>query len=251
MAWPAVTSLAVCSLLLLEGRVLSQAFSLPSGPAGPQAETRDELDNFGLILEAQTPQANADAAQSFLKKYPDSKFAEYAALAAMHGYYDLGNFQRSSELASVAMRLNPYSVDVLLHSARLLIAPGAQDSRGFAEAQSLTQAGLSRLKAMKLPASADSRAWLRTKNSFLATGQCVLGWLLLREGKSKQAAALLEEAATLDPQGEYFYRLSIVHATGDNSTARSWAQRAIQAGPAWVSALGREQLKTLQENVAK
>lgn len=236
--------------------MLSQALSLPSGPAGPQAETRDELDSFGLILEAHAAQASADAAESFLKKYPGSKFAEYAALAAMHSYYNLGNFTRSSELARVAMRIDPDSVDALLHSARLLIAPGCEDSLKFAEADSLTQSGLIHLKAMKLPAAADSRAWLRTKNSFLATGQCVLGWLLFREGKLDQATKLLEEAANLDPQGEYFYRLSVVHAANaktaeDYSNARIWAQRAIQSGPAWVSAVGREQLGKLQTNGAQ
>ena len=255
MAWAVFRSVAVCSVLaLLSHGAWAQAILLPSGLNGPQARTRDELDAFGLILEARNNREVASAAESYVEDHPDSEFVEHAALAAMHSYYDLGNLDRSRALAQVALKANPHSPDALLHSARLLIAPAAENSSNLAEARRLVEAGLTQLKSIKLPSSADSRSWLRTRNSFMAVGKSVLGWLSFREEKLDHAINCLQQAVALDPQGEYFYRLSLITAAStaanrNTSDSRKWALRAVEAGPDWIAALARQQLERTKTNL--
>lgn len=243
MAWAAARSFAITALLWATAAAQSTAHS-------PQAKTREELDAFGLIFEAANPSAEATAAESFLHLFPDSEFSEQAQLAAMHSRYDLGDIPRSRELALAALTTNPESPDALLHSARLIVAPGFESPSQFAEARRLAEAGISRVKSMKIPTSADSRVWLRTRNSFLAVGTSVLGWLAFHEGKPDLAAGLLQQAAAYDPRGEYFYRLSLLPASNHRDLS-GWASRAIQAGPEWITVLARHRLKRLNQNEAR
>ena len=245
MARAAARNLAICALPLS----LWTAAAAQGIAHAPQAKTREELDAFGLILEAANPSAEAIAAESFLHLFADSEFTEQAQLAAMHSRYDLGDIARSRDLALAALKSNPESADALLHSARLTVAPGFESPGQFAEARRLAEAGMARVKSMKIPTSADSRAWLRTRNSFLAVGSSVLGWLAFREGKLGVAAGLLKQAAAYDPQGEYFYRLSLLPASPGHDLA-GWASRAIQAGPEWITVMARHRLEQLNKNEA-
>src|SRR5215468_10253552 len=45
-------------------------------PGTPQARLRDELDNFGLIVEAEGPLQIVRRAEDFLYRYPESEFRE-------------------------------------------------------------------------------------------------------------------------------------------------------------------------------
>ncbi len=239
MAWAVARSLAISALLCT-------AASAQVGPHAPQAKTRDELDSFGLIFETAGPAA----AESFLRLFPGSEFMEQAQLAAMHNRYDLGDIPRSRQLALAVLTINPESPDALLHSARLIVTPGFESPGQFAEARRLAEAGIARVKTMKIPTAADSRVWLRTRNSFLAVGTSVLGWLAFREGKPDVAVGLLQQAAAYDPQGEYFYRLSLLPAS-NRSDLSGWASRAIQAGPEWITVLARHRLEQLNQNEAR
>jgi tetratricopeptide (TPR) repeat protein len=229
--------------LLMHG----QAISVPSGPKGPQAKSGAELDAFGLLYEAPTRHESAAAAESFLRSYPDSEFVEYAAIAAMHSHHDLGSWKRSKELAELVLKINPDNVDALLHLARLLIDPRHEDKANLEEAGRLAERGLAKLKTMNIPRSANSREWLRTRNSFAAIGSSVRGWVSFRTGAKDRAIDYLKEAVRLDQQGEYFYRLSLVaEAKRDVKGSRDWAAQAIQAGPEWISVLARRQLAALE-----
>ena len=239
MAWAAARNLAISALLCT-------AATSQVGPHPPQARTRDELDAFGLIFESAGPAA----AEDFLRLFPGSEFTEQAQLAAMHSCYDLGDISRSRQFARAALTANPESPDALLHSARLIVAPGFESPSQFAEARRLAEAGIARVKSMKIPNSADSRMWLRTRNSFLAVGTSVLGWLMFREGKPDAAASMLQQAAAYDPQGEYFYRLSLLPASNHRDLS-GWASRAIEAGPEWIIVLARHRLEQLDHNEAR
>ncbi|MEO8659603.1 MAG: tetratricopeptide repeat protein [Bryobacteraceae bacterium] len=225
----------------------AQSISVPSGSKGPQAKSGAELDAFGLLYEAHTPKDSAAAAESFLRSYPDSEFVEYAAIAAMHSHHDMGSWKRSKELAELVLKIDPDNVDALLHLARLLIDPEHEDKGNLGEAGRLAERGLTKLKTMSIPRSANSRDWLRTRNSFTAIGSSVRGWVCFRTGAKDRAIDYLKEAARLDPQGEYFYRLSLVaEAKRDVKGSRDWASQAIQAGPEWIGVLARRQLAALE-----
>ena len=162
------------------------------------------------------------AAESFLRSFADSEFTEQSRLAARHSRYDIGDIGRSSDHARADLKSNPESADALLHSARLIVAPGFESPDQFIEACRLAEAVITRVKSMKIPTPADNRVWLRTRNSFLAVGTSMLDWIAFREGKPSFAAGLLKQAAAYDPQGKYFYRLSLLPAV-QSADLSNWA----------------------------
>ncbi|MBC7926844.1 MAG: hypothetical protein H7039_14425 [Bryobacteraceae bacterium] len=235
--------------LVFAAGMCAQSISVPAGGKGPQARTGEELDAFGLLYEAKTIRETALAAESFLRAYPKSEFVEYAAATAMHSYHELGDWSSSKRQAETVLRANAENVDALLHLARLLIDPRHEEATALAEARSLADRGLARLKSINIPRSAGSREWVRTRRSFTAVGAAVLGWICFREGNLDKALEHLKEAALSDAQGEYFYRLAVVAAANrDWPGSRDWSSRAIKAGPEWISALARQHMAQLESD---
>lgn len=101
----AVRTAVLCALAV--GSLLGQVSLLGTPGAGPQAETRDELDEAGLVFEASDPHTVLERARGFAQSYPTSEFLEAIMLTRMDAYRTLG---RSAELVSAAkhvLELNP------------------------------------------------------------------------------------------------------------------------------------------------
>ena len=241
-------SLAAAFLGLVPAiRVGAQSISIPAGASSPQAKTGDEIEAFGLLYNSKSTEESAAASEAFLGAYPESEFIEYAAASAMHSYHELGNWQRSRELSEFVLKANAENVDALLHRARLLIDPRHEEKANREEARRLAEDGLSKLKRLTIPRSAGSQRWLRTRNTFVAVGTSVLGWLSFREGAIDKSLEYLKQAVLLDGQGEYLYRLSLVAAVKlDLPASREWASQALAVGPEWVRVLARRQIASLE-----
>lgn len=97
------------------------------------------------------------AAELFLCSFADSEFTEQSRLAAMHSRYDIGDIARSIDHARADLKSNPESANALLHSVRLIVAPGFESPDQFVEARRLAEAGITRVKSMKIPTPADNR----------------------------------------------------------------------------------------------
>ncbi len=227
-----------------------QMVSIPAGTKSPQAKTRDELDAFGVIYEAKNSRGGIAAVEAFLRGNPHSEFVEYACMAAMRSYEDLGNWDGAHRMAIMALRSNPENVDAILTMSRLLVDPGHESARTLKQAKDFAESGMDHLKSMSIPATANSKQWIQTKKAFLAQGTFVLGWVAFREGDNSEAVRKLEAAIEFDPKGEYFYRLAIITAeTGDLPTAMNLAVKARDIGPASVSDLARMEIKTLERQL--
>lgn len=227
-----------------------QMISVPSGLKGPQANTREELDAFGVIYEAKNSPAGIAAVETFLRAYPQSGFVEYACMAAMRSYEELGNSDGAQEMAKRTLRSNPENVDALLTMARLLIAPGQDSAQTLKQAKSFAESGMAHLKTMSIPASANGKQWSQTKKSYLARGTFVLGLVAFREHDTSEAIRKLQAAIEMDPQGEYCYRLAIMTAeTGDLQAAMNLAVKARDLGPANVSDLATLEIKALEKQL--
>lgn len=241
---------ACCLMLTLYGDGIGQIVSIPSGSKGPQAQTRDELDAFGEIYDAADSTASIALARNFVRKYPQSNFAEYAYMAAMRSYDEMGDWDGAHEMAGAILRLNPENIAALSTLARLLIDSHHQTTQTLGLARRHAEAGLVNLKSLSIPSSADSKQWLGTKKQFLAQGNFVLGWVAFQEQKPTEAIAHLKKAIAFDPQGEYFYRLSLVHAAqGELQTALTLARKALQIGPAKVGNLARLKIEAWEKQV--
>lgn len=75
--------------------------------AGPQAETREELDQVGLIYEASDPQTTVERASKFAETYPNSEFREVIEMTKMEAYRELGRTASAASAAENVLRMNP------------------------------------------------------------------------------------------------------------------------------------------------
>lgn len=227
-----------------------QMVSIPSGSKGPQAKTRDELDAFGVIYEAKNSRAGIAAVEAFLRVHPHSDFVEYACMAAMRSYDELGDWDGAHQMAMMTLRSNPENVDALLTMSRLLIDPGHESARTLTQAKSFAESGMAHLKMMTIPTSANSKQWIQTKKAFLAQGTFVLGWVAFRKHDNSEAMRKLQAAIEFDPKGEYFYRLAIITAkVGDLQYAMKLAVKARDIGPASVSDLAKLEIKAIERKL--
>jgi len=245
MAWANVNSgLLGIAALLCADMAFAQAPAPPSNSTSPQANSREELDAFGAIMEAGNPSRTVETAQQFLNAYPNSEFFVYAALAGAHSSCDLGKLSQCAGLARQALQANPNSIDALLLSARLMVAPGIENPpKQRMAAKTFAATALDLLKRKTIPTASEAGTWLRTRNSFEAAGKYVLGSVELLDGNLDSAKVLLDQAVALDPRGEYLLRLAMLCAAKGDSGTQAMAARAIAAGPEWVASFARELLR--------
>ena len=141
-----------------------------SGKSVPQASTREELDAFGLVLEAGSPVSMLAAASRYRERFPKSEFFEYACVAQMQAAMDLAKHSIAEEAANTVLKINANNPEALLTLGEITVTdPARADS-----ARQYAQNALDRLRALPVPAFSDPATWLTTKRSMEARARRVL-----------------------------------------------------------------------------
>ncbi len=233
---------------LVAPTAMGQVSLLATAGAGPQAETRDELDQAGLVFDASDARTILDRAERFAESYPTSDFLEAVGLTRMHAYRELG---RRADLVSAAtdvLQLNPENPLALVSLAETYLSGPANSERNRERAVRHTRRAVSVLDSLAMPQGARSRDWLAAKKELLARAHAMLGYVHLKEGEFEKAAFELELAASLEPAGEYFYRAGVAYQfSGFARKASEAFERAIELGPEDVRRSAEERLNELRD----
>jgi hypothetical protein len=139
-----------------------------SGKSVPQANTREELNSFGLVLEAGSPEATLVAASRYREQFPKSEFYEYACVAEMQAAMDLAKYSIAEEAANTVLKINSTNPEALLTLAEVFVVGHPDSARQYA------QSALDRLRALPAPAFSDPATWLNTKRSMEARARRIL-----------------------------------------------------------------------------
>ena len=209
-----------------------QTSLLSTAGVGPQAETRDELDEVGLVYDAPDPQTTVERAKAFGENYPSSQFQEGVELTKMDAYRELGRTVEAAAAARLVLRMNPENPFALVSLAEILLRADmtSEPNRRLAEKQA--RLGVSILNGLAMPEGARSREWLDAKKELLARAHGILGYLLLKEARFEEATVELQTAANLEPLGTYFYRTGLAHQlSGRADQATEAYERARELGP--------------------
>jgi outer membrane protein assembly factor BamD (BamD/ComL family) len=148
--------------------IAAQTIVQRSGKSVPQASTREELNAFGLVLEAGSPEAMLEAASRYREQFPKSEFFEYACVAEMQAAMDLKKYSIAEQAANTVLKINPANPEALVTFAEVLVARNPDSARQYA------QSALDRLKALPAPAFSDPATWLNTKRAMEVRARRVL-----------------------------------------------------------------------------
>jgi tetratricopeptide (TPR) repeat protein len=234
---------------MLPARGFSQVINIPLGGGIPQAKTRDELDAFGAIYDHAEPPMVVQAVSDFARRFPDSVFLEYADMAAMHAYGELGDRNASRTMAQSVLKFNPNNVDALLTLAQLTLDDSSirpDKAAQWSQAGNYARQGIAELDRYTLPVLADRQRWLRTKRDFLGRGYCILGRLAFHQGDLDGAVSNLQKAININPLGDYFYYQGLAfEAKGQPEQARASLVQAMSLGPEPVRRSAAHEIENL------
>lgn len=245
----AQTNRAALFAFLFICSVAAQTIVQPSGKTVPQARTREELDAFGMVLDAASPQSTLKAAEQYRARFPNSEFLEYGCVAEMQAAMDLSKVELADELASIILKLNPNNPEALITRAEILIArpPGSGRTTWMNVAADNARTALDRLHILSVPPFTNSDVWVETKRSMLARAHRVLGQLFMTKRQYGDAVSEFEAAVTLAPSGKAFLLLSQAYGkTNQTNDALTAATKALSLGPSAVSDMAAREIAALK-----
>lgn len=154
-------------------QLTAQTIVQRSGKSVPQANTREELNAFGLVLEAGSPGATLEAASRYRKRFPKSEFFEYACVAEMQAAMDLAKYSIAEDAADTVLKINSANPEALLTLAEVILATHPEKAPPERAGQ-YAQSALDKLRVWPAPAFSDTATWLNTKRSMEARARRVL-----------------------------------------------------------------------------
>ena len=242
---------AVLSLLLLCGTARAQLTFFPSDSNIPEAQSKDELDAYGLVYESKDPKGTIALGEKFLKDFPNSGFRAYVLVHEMYAYEALDNREALIEAGKKALVLYPRCHDVLLMLANAIAAhlppEGPDRKKLLVEAKSYAVQDRGQLETLVRSAAVPRTQFREYRRQAMAANAGVLGLIALQEGDTDTAVAEYEKATAFSPRGVDYYRLGTAYQMrGQNEKAIRSLQQAVALGPDLISSLAQKRLRDLQ-----
>jgi tetratricopeptide (TPR) repeat protein len=187
----------------------------PAAPAGPTPEELAEQKEFKTFFDLKDAQSQATAGESFLKKYPESRYraAVYSRLSG--AYRQLNEADKMFIAGEKALELNPDDVGVLLTMAATIPRRWNPDDLGADQKLDRAEGYANRANALieksVKPETATDEQFMTAKNQGFATVHGALGLIHFRRGRYADMVVELEKATQLlpDPEPLDLYLLGI------------------------------------------
>ena len=215
--------LGVCGIAKAQSAQSTQGSQ--SQPPAQQTDKPKTLDVAPLSLDAAPPvNAEEDAAyktfqavnpndsaakiasgESFLAKYPESRYKSPIYGALTYAYLQAGNAQKMQEYGEKEIALSPNDVSTLALLAQTL-PRGIHGSASTPEAMQLlakseqySKQAIEITPTLPKPENMTDEAFASAKNQTLAMAHSGLGLVYVRRGKNAEAIPELEQAVKIDP----------------------------------------------------
>lgn len=239
------------SLLLLCATARAQLTFFPSDSSIPEAQSKDELDAYGLVYESKDPSGTIALGEKFLKDFPNSGFRAYVLVHEMYAYEALDNPEALIETGKKALALYPRCHDVLLMLANALASRLPPEDPGrekmLIEAKGYAVQDRGQLETLVRSAAVPRTEFREYKRQAMAANAGVFGLIALQAGDLDTAIAEYEKATAFSPQGVDFYRLGTAYQLrGQNEKAIRSLEQAVALGPALISSRAQKRLRDLQ-----
>lgn len=253
--------MAVLAALLLlasgaasaQGSALGVPSNLPFTLNGPEAASPEELDAFGLVMEASSPASVISQTEAFVHEFPDSQLLSFIQLRELQAEIDVNSYEGAIGIGHEVLRKSPKNLEALILMAEVLpefppSLPEARKAIAIKEAREDIQAANELLQTFHLMESYSARDFLKYKRKLRNSLKEAAASVDLASGNDERAIqeyqAILAE--NLTPSAIIYFRLGIAYYhAGQMEKARLQLERAVQADKGIVGKQAANLLKQI------
>lgn len=253
--WTASTVL-MCVLygaaLLADHRDSMGVYTFPNTPTGPEAQSRVELDAFGLVMENRTPAEVIGAAEVFRQRFPDSQLLPMALLQEMRAQLAADSRAGALAIGRELLRRDPNNLQALVWMAEILSnSPPVEAGRrktALTEAEAYAQQAKNLLRTLHLPMGVSARDFLKNKRTLGAEIHEAGAYIYLAGERYEEAIQEYERVIACGSEVSSLTRLRLGMAyfhVGDVVQARLQLLQAERDGPDNIRKQASEILKLI------
>jgi len=228
------------------------AFAFPNTPTGPQALSRAELDDFGLVAESSTPARTIEKAEAFRLRYPRSQMLSLVSLNEMRAEIQVNSYSGAVAIGHEVLRLDPNNLEALVLMAQVLpdfpASYSGSRANAITEAENCIDAAQQLLRTFHLPAGASTDDFLRGKRSLEVSLHESAGFVKLVSGRYDDAIRdyewVLQHTDSPSPSARLRLGLAYYNA-GKLEAARAQLEQARQSGSDIVRGRAEEVLRAI------
>jgi len=254
--WRTQTAALSALLLLAPSLVLAQGSGVPSNLPftlnGPEAATPQELDAFGLVMEAASPSSVIAQTEAFVHQFPDSQLLSFIRLRELQAEIDANSYEGAIAIGHELLQKSPKNLEALVLMAGVLPEfPGslsaARKANALKEAREDIQAASDLLQTFHLMENYSARDFLKYKRKLRSSLDEAAASVDLASGNYERAIQEYQAvlAENLTPSAIIYFRLGIAYYhAGEMEKARLQLEKAMQADKGIV---GRQAANLLKQ----
>ncbi len=255
--WITQAAALAALLLLTSGLALAQGSGVPSNLPftlnGPEAATPQELDAFGLVMEAASPSSVIAQTEAFVHQFPDSQLLSFIRLRELQAEIDVNSYEGAIGIGHELLQKSPKNLEALVLMAGVLpefppSLSAARKANAIKEARADIQAANDLLQTFHLMESYSARDFLKYKRKLRSSLDEAAASVDLVSGNYSRAIqeyqAVLAENST--PSALIYFRLGIAfYHAGQMEKARLQLEKAMQADKGIVGKQAANLLKQI------
>ena len=209
---------------------------------------RAEYDMYNAMAKEPAAAKKVQLLDSYLKKYPESKFKLQVYLMYAQAYQKLAQPDKMYEAAQKVLALDPKNVQGLYFVTSLTISMAKTDPTHLSNGDKAAKALLAEVAAMKKPAQMSDANWKKQKDSLIELAQKTIGWVAMTRKNNAAAERAFRAVLKINPNnGQVSYWLgTVILAQRDASKQAQamyhFARAASYTGPGAMTPQGRQKV---------
>src|SRR6266849_1952416 len=173
-------------------------------PAPASSEEDAAYKAFAAVIQNDAAK-KIELGESFIQKYPESRYKSQVYGALTFAYVQVGNMQKMQEVGEKEIALAPNDVSTLALLAQTLPrsmhgSPATPENvQALAKAEQYSKQAIEIAPTLPKPENLTDEAFASARNQALAMAHSGLGLVFVRRGKNAEAIPELEQAIKIDP----------------------------------------------------
>jgi tetratricopeptide (TPR) repeat protein len=221
---------------------------LAQSPSAGQANSRQEFDEYLLVLSKTAPREILSAAGTFERQWPRSELLAHVLELELEAYRSLGDSANAIHAGERALKAAPDNLLVLTNMA-YIIASSTSDRQQLARAERYARRELELSRTIRIPKKISPKEWDEIQGRRNSTAHATLGLVAYKLGDIARAIQEFETAVKLAPAPDaaHYYRLGMLYqASGNKSGAIEMLGRAAESNDPTIKRLAGSELKALR-----